>query len=442
MNDLIYNDTDTIAAISTPPGSGGIAVIRLSGPQAFDIAARIWKGHSLAAAVDHSAHLGTIQHNGQTIDRGVATVFRRPRSYTGEDTIEFAVHGSVWIQSRLIDALTQCGARHALPGEFTRRAYINRRLDLTQAEAVADLINARTADAHQAAMRQMRGHLSAQIEPLRQQLIHLASLIELELDFTEEDVEFASQTQISEIARSARATMQRLADSFSAGQAIRQGIAVAIVGAPNAGKSSLLNALVDDDRAIVSDIPGTTRDIVEDTAIIQGHLFRFLDTAGLRHTGDTIEQMGIERSRSAARRAHITLYIIDSANPDPDPDRTIIDDTRTIIIANKADIAAVTIPDAIQISARTGEGLDALRHALAQRAETVTAGADSVTVNARHAEALRTAIAELDALDSAPYPELKAEHLRSATDALAAITGTIATETILQSIFQSFCIGK
>lgn len=295
----------TICAISTPPGIGGIAIIRISGPEAIAIADRVWRGKSLGEAASHTAHLGVIvdPSTGNELDQAVATLFRGPRSFTGEDVVEFSVHGSRWIQTELINLLIRNGCRLADAGEFTRRAFTNGRIDLAEAEAVADVIAAESEAANRVAQQQLRGSFSRCLGRLRDGLVELASLIELELDFAEEHVEFADRGRLLALARETLATVDSLSASFATGQAIKNGIPVAIVGAPNAGKSSLLNLLLHDDRAIVSDIPGTTRDTIEDTTVVDGLSFRFIDTAGLRQTSDAIENLGIERTWTAVSRA-------------------------------------------------------------------------------------------------------------------------------------------
>ncbi len=310
---LIYNSEDTICAISTPAGTGGIAVIRMSGRDAFAITDKVWKGKSIAAATTHTAHLGLINDpdTDEVIDQAVATIFRGPHSFTGDDTVELSIHGSRWIQRRVLTILQSQGARLALPGEFTRRAYTTGHLDLAEAEAVADVIAASSQAAHRLAMSQLRGEYSKHIAGLRAELVDLTALLELELDFSEEDLEFASRTRLNELASSIHIQLSRLADSYKAGANIKDGIPVAIIGPTNAGKSSLLNALLNDERAIVSDIHGTTRDIVEDTIEIGPYLIRFRDTAGLRTTTDTIENIGIERSQAAARSASVVIYMVD-----------------------------------------------------------------------------------------------------------------------------------
>lgn len=460
---LIYNPDDTICAVATPQGAGALAVIRLSGPAAFDITDRIWHGARLSAAKSHTAHLGFITDpaDGSTVDQAVATVFRAPNSFTGDDTVEFAIHGSRWIQRRLLNLLCAQGARPALPGEYTRRAFASGKMDLAEAEAVADLIAASSEASHRLAMTQMRGHYSQMLNDMREQLLELASLLELELDFSEEDVEFASRQKLMDLAGEIHRRLASLARSFAAGQALKDGIPVAIIGPTNAGKSSLLNALVGDDRAIVSDIHGTTRDIVEDTLEIGSYLFRFKDTAGLRRTDDTIENLGIERSLKAAREASLVLNIIDPTQPSAELHATDTSDANTIYVVNKTDIAgdvatiiqniSTTHPDSpvVAISAKSGEGINTLRKAIedfAARLADTGADAQYTVTNARHAAELSaaadSAAAVLSALQAGTPPDLVAQDLRDTIRHLGAITGQISAPEILQSIFQNFCIGK
>ena len=305
----------SIAAISTPAGTGGIALIRLSGDDAFEIADRIWKGTPLSQLPSHTVRLGIItDSDGELLDQAVATVYAEGKSFTGEPTVEFSVHGSGWIQRRVLERLIEAGASAAGPGEFTRRAFINGRMDLAQAEAVADMIASSSKAAQRLAATQMKGTFSRRLNDLRDSMIQLASLLELELDFSEEDVEFADRTHLLELTRTTHEEISRLASSFSTGRALKEGVAVVIAGAPNAGKSTLLNCLLQDEKAIISDIPGTTRDIIEDTAEINGILFRFIDTAGLRDTDDRIEKIGVERARQAIEKADIILHLIDSTS--------------------------------------------------------------------------------------------------------------------------------
>lgn len=333
--------TDTICAISTPPGVGGIAVARVAGPQAIAIADTVWHGRPLADTPTHTARVGQVTDtDGSTLDQAVATVYRGPHSFTGDDIVEFAVHGSRYVQRQLLATLVKAGCRIADPGEFTRRAFMAGKLDLAQAEAVADVIASSSRAAHRIAVSQLAGGFSKRLEAMRQQLVDLASLLELELDFSEEDVEFASRQRLETLANELLAEITRLIQSFTGGQAIKDGIPVAIVGAPNVGKSSLLNRLLGDDRAIVSDIPGTTRDTVEETAEIGEYLFRFIDTAGLRDTADPVEQIGIARTRRASNRASIILDL--SAPGTPSQLHTVDTgtETRVIHILNKADLLA------------------------------------------------------------------------------------------------------
>lgn len=312
-----FSNTSTICAISTPGGVGGLAVIRISGSEAITIADRIWHGKSLATCDSHTAHLGWIlDSHGQRLDQGVATLFRAPGSFTGDDVVEFSVHGSVFVQRELLNALIANGCRLAEAGEFTRRAFASGRIDLAEAEAVADIIASTSRAAHKLAVSQMKGDFSQRIGSLRESLLELASLLELELDFSDQEVEFASREKLMSIAREVKEVVSTLAGTFHRGQAFRNGIPTAIVGATNVGKSTLLNRLLHDDRAIVSDIHGTTRDTIEDTAEIGGVIFRFIDTAGLRDTNDTIEAMGIERSIDRVRQASIIILVADITRPD------------------------------------------------------------------------------------------------------------------------------
>lgn len=448
---------NTICAISTPSGVGGIAVIRVSGHDAIAIADTLWQGKSLLEAASHTVHYGSIaDREGNIIDDCVATVFRGPRSFTGEDVVELSVHGSVYVQKETVNALLSAGARLAERGEFTRRAFASGKMDLAQAEGVADLIASRSRAAHDIAVRQMRGGFSKRLSMLHDSLLELASLLELELDFSEEDVEFASRRKLYAQAVELRDEIQRLATSFDSGNAIKEGIPVAIIGPTNVGKSSLLNALVGDDRAIVSDIHGTTRDLIEDTVNIGDFTFRFIDTAGIRDTSDTIEQLGIDRSRRAIGRAAILLQVIDAVNP-----RTIeyadniADSQHLITVINKTDAASSDKAKAIvgqtetivEVSARTHDGIERLRDTLTGIARTLLAGSgDIIVTNARHYQALTAALPPLnrviDGLTANLSGDFIAQDLREVLHHLGSITGSVTTQEILTSIFIRFCIGK
>lgn len=444
--------SDTICAIATPFGAAGIAVVRVSGSDAFRIADSLFRGRrTLAESASHSAHFGCIVSGGTTLDEVVCTVFRAPHSFTGEDTVEIACHGSLYVQQELLRWLIDAGARLADRGEFTKRAFLNGRMDLAQAEAVADLIAAQSAAEKDIALSQLRGGISGRIAELREQLLTFTSLLELELDFADhEELEFADRTQLNQLLQSASGTIRTLADSFEAGNAIRQGVQVAIVGAPNAGKSTLLNALLGDERAIVSDISGTTRDTVEDTMTIGGVLVRLTDTAGIRQTGDSIEQLGIERSRQAARRANIVIELLDAGNPQPvlTPDELKAGQVH-LRVYNKIDLqpSAGLIPQsAIRISAKN-KNIAPLLTRLETEVRRLTQHNDSVMVsNIRHYEALCRAHQALErvgqGLQDGLSGELLALDLHDALDALGEITGQVSSQEVLNTIFERFCIGK
>lgn len=451
----------TIAAIATPAGQGGIAVIRVSGRDAFDIVQKMWRGKPLAQCASHTAHLGNIlQEDGSVLDQAVITLFRAPNSFTGEDTVEISVHGSRWIQREALNQLMRCGAKPAGPGEFSQRAFANGRMDLAQTEAVADLIAAESRAAHRLALSQMSGAFSRKLNELREQLIHFGSLLELELDFSEEDVEFADRTQLINSAKETLAVVQRLALSYKSGRAFKEGVPVAIAGAPNVGKSTLLNRLLDCDKAIVSDIPGTTRDVIEDTREIGGILFRFIDTAGLRDTADTVERIGIERAKEHIDRAAVTLWLVDPTQPLEAQLASITapSEGKRFVILTKSDLSddAVTnqilaaLPGScpvISISAKTGSGIDELEAALVRTATTEHNPENELIVtNARHYEAL-TAGAEalqrvLTGLQTGIPTDFVAQDVREALYHLGLVTGAVTTADLLTSIFSHFCIGK
>ncbi len=459
-------NNDTICAISTPAGVGGIAVARVSGPDAFRIVDSLWHGKSLSNAASHTAHLGTIDDTrGNMLDQAVTTVFKAPNSFTGENVVEISVHGSRWIQRELIATLCKAGCRLAEPGEYTRRAFASGRLDLAEAEGVADMIAANSRAAHRAASNQLRGHYSRYLAKMRQQLVDLASLIELELDFGEEEVEFASRQQLNDIATSLHKSLTRLRDSYASGAAIKQGIPVAIIGPTNAGKSSLLNALTHDDRAIVSDIHGTTRDVVDDLIEIGDYQFRFQDTAGLRETHDTIEQIGIERSINAARKARILIYMVDSSSPDKaieniDQTLSLNPEAHIIIALNKADIVTPQLtaqltdnierqyPEAIvlTISTKQQQSIDQLSDTLTRLIDSESQDNDLIVTNARHAQALDQAAQAIERVKAGLRDNISgdfiAHDIRETIHPLATITGQITTDDLLATIFTRFCIGK
>lgn len=467
---------DTIAAIATPAGSGGIAVIRISGPRAFEIADSIWRGRPLAQATSHTAHFGEITDaRGETLDEALATVFHHGRSFTGEATVELSIHGSKWLQNEVLARIIEAGARMAEPGEFSQRAVINGRIDLAQAEGIADMIAASSRAAHRLATTQMKGVFSRRLDTLRLQMIELASLLELELDFSEEDVEFADRSHLISLCTSARTEIDCLASSFRTGQALKDGVPIAIAGAPNAGKSTLLNYLLQEEKAIVTDIPGTTRDIIEDTTEIDGILYRFIDTAGLRDTSDQVERIGIDRAIQRCGNARIILYLLDPTSPlssQTDRMRELTSglpaETSLIPVITKADLndspetaelptetadKPTTVPDILtampplRISARTGKGIDILINIIRK---SVTAHHDPaselIVTNIRHYHELRATSEALlrtsEALTAGLPPDLIAQDLREAIHHLSLITGAITSDTLLHTIFSRFCIGK
>lgn len=450
-------DGATICALSTAAGMGGIAVIRVSGPAAFALVSKVFS-RDLAGVSSHRVVFGRLFDSaGAVLDECVATVFRGPGSYTGEDTVELSVHGSPYIQQAAVQSLLAAGCRHAGPGEFTARAFLNGRMDLTQAEAVGDLIAAEHAGAHRLAIDQLRGGFAREIRALREELIGFAGLLELELDFAEEDVEFADRARFLALLDQILSQISTLAASFTAGNAIRNGLPVAILGAPNRGKSTLLNALLGDDRAIVSDIAGTTRDTVEDTCVLGGVKFRFIDTAGLRNTTDTIEAEGIRRAIERAQRAQVVLYLFDAAADSPSDATSAIAalnlpaETTVLTVWNKIDQAAAGgLPPAsgnvLHLSAAQGIGMDALKARLVDLASFDTSASSVVVTNIRHAEALRAAARALQqvvtGLQSGLPTDLVASDVRESLHHLASITGDIQPDDILDHIFSNFCIGK
>ena len=450
----------TICAVATAFGAAGIAVVRVSGADAIRVVDSLFRGrHSLYEGPTHTAHYGTIgspasDGSGRNVlDEVVCTVFRAPHSFTGEDTVEISCHGSLFVQQELVRLLIDAGARMADKGEFTKRAFLNGRIDLAQAEAVADLIAASSAAEKDVALSQLRGGVSGKIAELREQLLTFTSLLELELDFADhEELEFADRSQLTALLNSAAQTISSLIATFQAGNAIKQGVQVAIVGAPNAGKSTLLNALLGDERAIVSDIRGTTRDTIEDTIIIGGVLVRLTDTAGIQPTEDIIEQKGIERSRQAIRKAHIVIELLDSTDPQPVLSADDLNPRQVLLrVLNKVDLQSSNLSifqssDLIRISAKLGD-IQPLLSRLESEVARLTAHTDSVLIsNARHYEALcraQTALERVsEGLQAALSGELLALDLHDALDALGEITGEVSSQEVLNTIFERFCIGK
>lgn len=453
---------DTIVALSTSYGIGAIAIIRLSGKRAIEICCSVFDGKDLRQAKSHSLHYGRIVHAGEIIDEVIVGVFRAPRSYTCEDVIEISCHGSLYVQQKIIEILIEKGARAALPGEFTFRAFLNGRLDLTQAEAVADLIASQSESAHKVAMQQMRGGFSATIKQLRERLIHFAALVELELDFAEEDVEFARRDELKRFVEELLQHVVRLMESFRLGNVIKNGVSTVIAGRPNAGKSTLLNTLLQEERAIVSEIPGTTRDVIEETVNINGILFRFIDTAGIREATDAIEKIGIERTLQKIQQSALVIYLFDITTATVDE---VVEDIRklqarpipVIPVGNKIDLIDEQekafhrfrhMDDVLFISSKAEIHIDQLKEKLIEKitGSQIDFNAPIIT-NLRHYESLREsekALREvLAGLDQARSEELLALDIRRALHALGAITGEIDIDRdILGTIFSRFCIGK
>ncbi|GAB3639829.1 tRNA uridine-5-carboxymethylaminomethyl(34) synthesis GTPase MnmE [Spirosoma arcticum] len=454
---------DPIAALATAPGIGAIAVIRVSGEGAINLTNRMFRGKDLTKQDSHTAHFGTLRNKQDgIIDEVLVTVFRSPKSFTKEDTVEVSCHGSEFIIQQILRRLTQEGVRLARPGEFTQRAFLNGQFDLVQAEAVADLIASDSDASHRAALTQLRGGFSKQLKVLRQQLIDFVALVELELDFGEEDVEFAHRDQLRQLMGDIRRVLHPLIESFSAGNVIKNGVPTVIVGKPNAGKSTLLNALLNEEKAIVSDIPGTTRDVIEDELFIDGIRFRLIDTAGLREATDSIEAIGIERTQQKMRDAALVVYLFDGLNISPDELRNAVAEVREsgkpyLLVGNKLDaiddakrqqMEFVADEKIVWISAAKQTHLDKLKAALSARVRTDTAvqTGSAVVTNARHYEHLTgtdDALARaLAGLDSGVTPDWLAMDLRVALQHLGELTGEITTDDLLDSIFSKFCIGK
>lgn len=451
---------DTIVALATPPGEGAIGIIRLSGPDAIAIADKIYKGKRLSEQASHTIHFGRIVEGDKTIDEVVVSLYKGPKSYTGEDVVEISCHGSNYILQKVIDLCLKNGAEMAKAGEFTQRAFLNGRMDLTQAEAVADLIASQSSASQQAAMHNLRGGFSEQLKAMREQLIKFSALIELELDFSQEDVEFADRTQLYALIDEMQVATNGLVQSFRLGNVIRNGVSVAIVGKPNAGKSTLLNALLNEERAIVSEIAGTTRDTIEETLNINGVLFRLVDTAGIReHSTDVIENIGIQRSKDAMKKADIVVYLFDTEESQKSKVKSQKEELDTegmkyLMVGNKVDTVGVDAAkekfgdsEILFISAKQKENVQQLMQALYD----IVVGGEikqegTVITNARHHHALQQVLSSLTdiraGLDGNIPGDLIALDIRRCLHYLGEITGEVTTEDKLDYIFSKFCIGK
>lgn len=462
---------DTIIALATPPGSGAIAVIRLSGSESFpwvdSVFESIHENKTLLNQKSHTIHLGHLVENQTVLDQVLVSLFKGPNSYTGEDVVEISCHGSSYIQNKIIQLFVQKGCRVAQGGEFTLRAFLNGKIDLSMAEAVGDLIASENEASHQLALQQMRGGFSSEIKALREKLLNFASLIELELDFAEEDVSFADRDEFKALLSHITHVLKKLIDSFALGNVIKNGVPVAIVGAPNVGKSTLLNALLNEERAIVSNIAGTTRDTIEDEIAIGGIGFRFIDTAGIRDTQDHIEKLGIEKTFQKIEQAKLVLYLVDSLaalentdvlNEDVKALSNIRKNTpgkHLIVLGNKKDILSneqqlrlqSRIPELLFISAKTGEGVETLKTHFTEGVQTgAIANHDTVITNSRHYDALVKALTEIDRVQEGIAQGLSSDLLaidiRQALYHFGEITGEISSDDLLGNIFANFCIGK
>ena len=460
---------ETIVALATPSGAGAIAIIRLSGKDAITIAADVFQsvsGKDITKQKTHTIHLGHITDNGKVYDQVLLSIFKGPNSYTGENVIEISCHGSTFIQQQIIQLLLRRGAKMAQAGEFTLRAFLNGKLDLSQAEAVADLIASDNEASHQIAMQQMRGGFSNEIAKLREELLNFASLIELELDFAEEDVEFADRTQFHELLERIEFVLKRLIDSFAVGNVIKNGIPVAIVGEPNVGKSTLLNALLNEERAIVSDIAGTTRDTIEDELVINGIGFRFIDTAGIRETKDVVESIGIQKTFEKIEQAQVVLFILDgrwmmetgsleTVKIEFEKIKNKFPLKPLVVIANKADLLSeeqknniqATIDNILFLSAKQKTGIDELKNTLISFVNTgALRNNETIVTNTRHYDSLLKALEEIQkvkwGLNSGISSDLMAIDIRSALYFFGEITGEVTNDELLGNIFANFCIGK
>lgn len=459
---------NTIVALATPSGAGAIAVIRLSGKQAIEIANSVFKSiknKDLTKQKSHTLHLGHIVDGERIIDQVLVSVFKGPNSYTGEDTIEISCHGSTFIQQQIIQLCLRKGAKMAQAGEFTMRAFLNGKLDLSQAEAVADLIASDNEASHQIAMQQMRGGFSSEIAKLREQLLNFASLIELELDFSEEDVEFADRTQFKELINRIEFVLKRLIDSFAVGNVIKNGIPVAIVGEPNVGKSTLLNALLNEERAIVSDIAGTTRDTIEDELVIDGIGFRFIDTAGIRETKDVVESIGIQKTFEKIEAAQVVIYLIDGAklsnssldtikieleklkNKYPQKPLLIICNKQDLLTKEQTNLYKQEVEEIMFMSAKSNVGVEDLKQILLGFVNTgALRNNETIVTNTRHYDSLLKALEEIEkvnwGLQTNLSTDLMAIDIRQALYYFGEITGQVTNDELLGNIFANFCIGK
>ena len=451
------NNQDTIIALSTPSGSGAIGVIRLSGPDAINLTNAVFAGKNLAEQPSHTLHFGLIKDGDHIVDEVVAGLFVAPKSYTKENVVEISCHGSNYIIQQIINLLIAKGARAAKPGEFTLRAFLNGAFDLSQAEAVADLIASNSKASHDVAMQQMRGGFANELKALREQLIHFASMIELELDFAEEDVEFANREQLTTLVNKINHVLRRLISSFEMGNVIKNGVPIVIAGKPNVGKSTLLNALLNEERAIVSDIAGTTRDTIEDELTIGGIVFRFIDTAGIRDTADIIEALGVERTLEKMKQAKLIIYMADAAQSIAEIEEQVRGLTQLeipyLVLVNKADLIsddqrkAYGNMNVVFISAKEKQGIDELKDTLLEQANLHHINtSETLVTNIRHVEALKqteNALQRvLNNVDNPVTSDFLAMDIKQALHYLGEITGTVTTDDLLENIFTKFCIGK
>ena len=458
---------DTIIALATASGAGAIAVLRISGPEAISVSNTLFKSihdKNLLNQPTHTIHLGHINDGDRVLDEVLLSLFKNPQSYTGEDVVEISCHGSSYIQQQILQLFIRNGCRSANPGEFTLRAFLNGKMDLSQAEAVADLIASDSAAAHQIAMQQMRGGFSSEIKNLREELLNFASLIELELDFSEEDVEFADRQQFEDLLQRIVKVLKYLIDSFSTGNVIKNGVPISIIGAPNVGKSTLLNALLNEDKAIVSNIAGTTRDAIEDELIIDGIKFRFIDTAGIRQTDDTVESIGIKKTFAKMAESQVIIQLLDAsliskANT-ADISASLVEtkaqypEKETLVVLNKMDLADKVLLskvfselEPLHMSAKTGTGVELLKTKLLDMVHMgKLQNNDTIITNARHYDALRLALENIQkvqvGMQTGLSGDLLAIDIREALYHFGRITGEISTDDLLGNIFANFCIGK